>query len=109
VALFHKFVDTPINGHPSLFRIDSVHHDFSFPCFVGLLIIRLCINRPTKRGKEKNPSDGHQCEKEMEDHTCVSTIFKREPRSKLAERASFLKINDINDIFLERLTYIVVL
>jgi hypothetical protein len=27
------------------------------------------INRPTKRGKEKSPSDEHyQCEKEMEDH-----------------------------------------
>jgi hypothetical protein len=30
---------------------------------------RLSINRPTKRGKEKSPSDGHcQCEKEMDDH-----------------------------------------
>jgi hypothetical protein len=25
VALFQKFVDTPVNGRPSLFRIDSVH------------------------------------------------------------------------------------
>jgi hypothetical protein len=25
VALFQKFIDTPINGRPSLFRIDSVH------------------------------------------------------------------------------------
>jgi hypothetical protein len=25
VALFQEFVDTPINGRPSLFRIDSVH------------------------------------------------------------------------------------
>jgi hypothetical protein len=24
VALFQKFVDTPVNGRPSLFRIDSV-------------------------------------------------------------------------------------
>jgi hypothetical protein len=27
------------------------------------------INRPTKRGKEKSPSDGHcQCEKQMDNH-----------------------------------------
>jgi hypothetical protein len=25
VTLFRKFVDTPVNGRPSLFRIDSVH------------------------------------------------------------------------------------
>jgi hypothetical protein len=25
VALFQKFVDTPVNGRPSLFRIDSAH------------------------------------------------------------------------------------
>jgi hypothetical protein len=31
--------------------------------------LRLSINRPTKRGKENSPSDGHcQCEKEMDDH-----------------------------------------
>jgi hypothetical protein len=30
---------------------------------------RLSICRPTKRGKEKSPSDGHcACEKEMDDH-----------------------------------------
>jgi hypothetical protein len=30
---------------------------------------RLSLNRPTKRGKEKSPSDGHcQFEKEMNDH-----------------------------------------
>jgi hypothetical protein len=30
---------------------------------------KLNINRPTKRAKEKSPSDGHcQCEKEMEDN-----------------------------------------
>jgi hypothetical protein len=33
---------------------------------------RLSINRPTKRGKEKSPSDGH-CEKEMLPFTGVST------------------------------------
>jgi hypothetical protein len=32
--------------------------------------LRLSINRPTKRGKEKSPSDGHcQCQKEMDDHS----------------------------------------
>jgi hypothetical protein len=25
VALFEKFVDSPVNGHPSIFGIDSVH------------------------------------------------------------------------------------
>jgi hypothetical protein len=42
--------------------------------------------------------------------TGVSTIFDREPHSDLAnERASFLNMNDINDIsFLERLTSIIV-
>jgi hypothetical protein len=30
---------------------------------------RLSINKPTKRGKEKSPFDGHcQCEKEMDNH-----------------------------------------
>jgi hypothetical protein len=30
----------------------------------------LSINRLTKRGKEKSPSDGHcQCEKEMDHHS----------------------------------------
>jgi hypothetical protein len=33
-----KIIDTPVNGRPSLFRIDSVHRDFSFPLFVGLLM-----------------------------------------------------------------------
>jgi hypothetical protein len=38
VALFQKFVDTPINGHKSHFSIDSVHQmESSFPRFVGLL------------------------------------------------------------------------
>jgi hypothetical protein len=35
----------------------------------------LSINRPTKRGKEKSPSDGHcQCEKEIQ-------ILETEPYS----------------------------
>jgi hypothetical protein len=44
---------------------------------------KLSINRPTKRGKEKSPSDGHcQCEKEMDDHLLAcQQIFKIEPRS----------------------------
>jgi hypothetical protein len=34
-----------------------------------VILHRLSINRPTKRGKEKSPSNGHcQCEKEMEEH-----------------------------------------
>jgi hypothetical protein len=41
--------------------------------------------------------------------TGVSIIFETVPQSIASERASFLKINDINDIsFLERLTVIIV-
>jgi hypothetical protein len=42
------------------------------------------INRPTMRGKEKSPSDGHcQWEKEMDDHllACQQQILERELRS----------------------------
>jgi hypothetical protein len=44
---------------------------------------RLSINRPTKRGKKKSPSDGQcQCEKEMdEDLLACQQIFEIEPRS----------------------------
>jgi hypothetical protein len=64
---------------------------------------RLSIDRPTKRGKEKSPSDGQcQCEKEMDNHLLAChQIFEREPHivsRNAKERASFLKINDINDI-----------
>jgi hypothetical protein len=43
-------------------------------CFVssavGCMWLQLSINRLTKRGKEKSPSDGHcQCEKEMDHHS----------------------------------------
>jgi hypothetical protein len=62
----------------------------------------LSINRPTKRGKEKCPSDGYcKCKKEMDDHLLAcQQIFEKVPHSvTLAnERASFLKVNDINDI-----------
>jgi hypothetical protein len=62
---------------------------------------RLSINTPT-RGKEKSPSDGHcQCEKEKDNHLLVCQQFLKESHAvtRLAnERASFLKINDINDI-----------
>jgi hypothetical protein len=61
---------------------------------------RLSINRPTKRGKEKSPSDGRcQCEKEMDDYLLAcQQILEREPHSDTPCRASFLKINDSNDI-----------
>jgi hypothetical protein len=41
------------------------------------------LNRPTKRGKEKSPSDGHcQCGKEMDDHLLgCQQIHEREPHS----------------------------
>jgi hypothetical protein len=70
--------------------------------FSFCVIHRLSINRPTKRGKEKSPSDGHcHCEKEMDDHllACLQ-IFEKVPHSDTLakERASFVKINDTNDI-----------
>jgi hypothetical protein len=40
---------------------------------------RLNINRPTKHGKEKSPSDGHK--RDGRPFTDVSTIFDREPHS----------------------------
>jgi hypothetical protein len=42
---------------------------------------RLSINRPTKRGKKKSPSDGQcQCEKEMDDHLMAcQQILERDP------------------------------
>jgi hypothetical protein len=44
---------------------------------------RLSINRPTKRGKQKSPSDGHcQCEKEIDDHLLAcQQILERELHS----------------------------
>jgi hypothetical protein len=63
---------------------------------------RLSINRPTKRGKEKSPSNGHcQCEKEMDDHlvACPPLFEPCHTVNQLAiEKASFLIIQDINDI-----------
>jgi hypothetical protein len=60
---------------------------------------RLSINRPTNRGKEKSPSDGHcQCEKEMDDFCWRVNKFlkKSHVATRLAkERTSFLKINHI--------------
>jgi hypothetical protein len=39
---FQNYTDTPVNGRPSLFRINRVHPmDFSFPRFVGLLLLSL--------------------------------------------------------------------
>jgi hypothetical protein len=64
---------------------------------------RLGINRPTKGGEEKCSSDGHcQCQKEMDDHLLVCQQFLTESHivTRLPnERASFLNVNDINDIF----------
>jgi hypothetical protein len=66
---------------------------FSLPTYfeLGLSLIkgalcrehRLSTNRPTKRGKEKSPSDGRcQCEKEMDDHfLAFQQILEKEPHS----------------------------
>jgi hypothetical protein len=79
------------------------------PCYYH----RLSINRPTKRGKEKSPSDRHcQCKKEMDDHLLAcQQIFEKVPHSDTLakERTSFLNVNDIRDIsFWERITVIIV-
>jgi hypothetical protein len=62
----------------------------------------ISINRPTKRGKEKSPFDGHcQCEKEMGDHllACQSFLKRNHEVTSLAhEQASLLKNKDINVI-----------
>jgi hypothetical protein len=61
---------------------------------------RLNINRPTKRGKEKSPSDGHcQCKKEMDDDLLAcQQIFEKVPHSDTLakERVSFSTVNDIS-------------
>jgi hypothetical protein len=58
--------------------------------------------RPTKREKEKSASDGHcQCQNEIDDHLLACQRLLTESRivTHLAnERASFLNMNDINDI-----------
>jgi hypothetical protein len=63
---------------------------------------RLSIDRPTIRLKEKSPSDGHcQCRKEMDDHllACLQFLTESHIMTRLAsERASFLNMNDINDL-----------
>jgi hypothetical protein len=48
-----------------LFRVDNFLQFHKNPV---CLKHRLSIDRPTKRGKEKSPSDGYyQCQKEMDD------------------------------------------
>jgi hypothetical protein len=73
---------------------------------------RLSINRLTKRGKEKSPSDGHcQCQKETDDHLLACQQFLTESHivTRLAnERASFFNMNDINDISFFRTSAIIV-
>jgi hypothetical protein len=69
---------SPMLGHrPSLWiihkeNIRAITHHAS-PVWIGMVWLvgshRLSINRPTKRAKEKYPSDEHcQCQKEMDDN-----------------------------------------
>jgi hypothetical protein len=54
---------------------------------------RLSINKPTKRGKEKSPSDGHcQCQKDMDDHllTCQQFLTESHIVARLAGKASII-------------------
>jgi hypothetical protein len=61
------------------------HSNSKFLFSLGMVCLyhRLSINRPTKRGKEKSPSDRHcQSEKEMGDHLLAcQQIFEKEPHS----------------------------
>jgi hypothetical protein len=53
---------------------------------------RLSINKPTKRGKENSPSEGHcQCEKEMDDLLACQQFLKEsyEATHRANERALF--------------------
>jgi hypothetical protein len=77
------------------------------------LSVLISINRATKRGKEKSPSEGHsQCEKEMDEHFLAYQQFLKkshEVTRVVNERASFLKINALMTFyFLERLIAIIV-
>jgi hypothetical protein len=70
-------------------------NSMSFTVHCQLVVTRRLINRPTKRGKEKSPSDGHcQREKEMDDHLLAcQQILERESHSdsgKLCLRASII-------------------
>jgi hypothetical protein len=69
---------------------------------VNCLNHRLSIDRPTKRGKENSPSVGHcQCQKKMNDNllACQQILPESHIVTRLAnERASFLNMNDINQI-----------
>jgi hypothetical protein len=59
---------------------------------------RLSTKRPTKRGKEKSPSDRHcQCEKEMEDH--LQQLLKQSHEVPCKGASIILKINDNNILF----------
>jgi hypothetical protein len=61
------------------------------------LLHRLSINRLTKRGKEKSPSNGQcQCEKEMADNLLACQQILEIVSRLDKERATFLKINDNN-------------
>jgi hypothetical protein len=67
-----------------------------------LLFHRLSIKKPTKRGKEKSPSDGHcQCEKEMEDLFQARQQFLKENH-----QVTRLPNDQASFYFLERLTAI---
>jgi hypothetical protein len=95
--------NTLIGQHDSYIR--NINSQWCRPCrstYQGFYSHRLSINRATKRGKEKSPSDGHcQCEKEMDDHLLACQPFLKESHEMTClaeERTSILKINYINDI-----------
>jgi hypothetical protein len=94
----------PLTGHHQSYRTALQWYEYTH---------RLSINRPTKRGKEKSPFDGHcQCQKGMDDHllACQQFLTENHIVTRLAnEQALFLNINDIMTFhYLERLTAIIV-
>jgi hypothetical protein len=83
--------------------IQNTHRFRGFKLTLAVwLKLRHGINRLTKRGNEKSPSDGHyQCKKEMYDHLIAcQPIFEKVPHSSdtpclaLKERASFFGTPD---------------
>jgi hypothetical protein len=44
VALFQEFVDMPVNGRPSLFRIDSVHQIETSPTLCWSINTMVCAD-----------------------------------------------------------------
>jgi hypothetical protein len=75
VALFQKLVDMPINGRPSLFRIDSVHQIVSlFPTLCGSINTKSMVFPKRYRTTMVTGVPNNKM-------PLMSLIFKNDPRS----------------------------